>query len=291
MTTAHTVILLFGRFQPPTKGHEFLIDFALKMAERQQADAVAFLSPTRDQKKNPLSHDEKVRIIRARFPNLVIGPSSAKTPYDALTWAKNEGYTNILLVAGGDRSDPMSGFERIARSWKAAEDPDNTVEVSPLFAPRKNIQTVSGTVARGLAQQGNFDEFKKIFMSGVSDKMIQKTLNMIQDRLGSLNEQDMPVEFLNLDLQLTEAGDGFILREVEVSQNTPPPDEEVVSADDFVNKITTQRGSIDAREADRVPADTPKNQSILVIHPTPRIKRELITKFRDKQKEHLEDAK
>lgn len=91
----------------------------------------------------------------------------------------------------------------------------------------------------------------------------------------------MFTRFADYHEQLMEAEDGFTLREVDVAPGTPDiaPDEEVISADELPNKITAQRGSLDPREAERVPSDTPDNQSQLVIHPLPRLKSELAKKL------------
>ena len=57
------IFLIFGRFQPPTIGHELLFKNALSRARREQSDTAVFVSHTQD-RKNPLSYEDKVSVIR-----------------------------------------------------------------------------------------------------------------------------------------------------------------------------------------------------------------------------------
>ena len=64
---APTVTVTFGRFNPPTVGHEKL----LKSAKRISAggDLKIYPSRTQDPKKNPLDPDIKVSFMKKMFPN------------------------------------------------------------------------------------------------------------------------------------------------------------------------------------------------------------------------------
>lgn len=278
---ASTVILMFGRFQPPTKGHERLFLSALDMGQRERADVVVFLSNTQDTSGNPLSHAEKAQLLRIGIPGLQVGPPEIITPYRALFWAREQGYDRVILLVGGERG---ADFERMRDRWKALEDPNDTLTVDVKNLPRTgtmSAEKVSGTVMRRLAQQNKYDEFKQLFLSKVPDRMVRDIFQKIQRRLGPVTEHAMFIRFADYYEHLMEAEDGLTLREVEVAPGKPdvPPDEEVISADDLPNKMTSQRGSLDPREAERMPSDTPENQSKLVIHPMPRIKSELAKKF------------
>lgn len=278
---ASTVILMFGRFQPPTKGHQRLFQTALDLSKQVRADVALFLSNTVDDEENPLSHDEKAKIIQTRFPQLLIGPADIVTPYASLYWARDKGYTKIILLAGGARGPE---FERMIARWKEKEDANAGINVDVVNLTRSGAMSetkVSGTVLRRLAQQNKYDEFKQLFLQGVPDSLVRDAFQKIQHRLGPVTEHSMFTRFADYHEQLMEAEDGFTLREVDVAPGTPDiaPDEEVISADELPNKITAQRGSLDPREAERVPSDTPDNQSQLVIHPLPRLKSELAKKL------------
>lgn len=278
---ASTVILMFGRFQPPTKGHERLFRSALQMAQQEDADVVVFLSNKQDTSGNPLSHAEKAQLLRAGLPELQVGPADVITPYRALFWAREQGYTRVILLAGGERG---VDFEHMRDRWKALEDPNDTLTVEVKNLPRTGAMSaskISGSVMRRLAQQNKYDEFKQLFLGNVPERMVRDIFQKIQRRLGPVAEHAMFIRFADYHEQLTEAEDGFTLREVDVAPGQPDvaPDEEVISADDLPDKMSSQRGSLDPREAERVPSDTPENQSKLIIHPMPRIKSELAKKY------------
>lgn len=281
---------MFGRFQPPTKGHERLFTFALQMAQQEDADVAVFLSNTQDTKGNPLSHAEKAKVITTSVPKLLIGPATVMSPYEALFWAKDQGYTRIILLVGGDR---LTDFKRLATTWQGKVEGDNIPDVLVRGIPRTGAMSadiISGSTLRKLAQQDKYNTFKARFMGNVPESLVRRMFLAIQTRLGKLSEQPMFTRFSTFHDQLSEAEDGFMLREVDAAASVPP-DEEVVSADELAGKIAAQGGSLDAREAERAPSDSPENQSLLVIHPKPRIKRELINAYQEKQAAHFDNDK
>lgn len=52
------VVFSFGRFQPPTIGHQLLVQKVISETKRKNADGVIFLSSTTDNKNNPLPPKE-----------------------------------------------------------------------------------------------------------------------------------------------------------------------------------------------------------------------------------------
>ena len=94
---ATKVFIIFGRFQPPTIGHERLFNTALQRANVDSADVAVFVSQTEDN-KNPIPYAEKVKVIRKSVPRIIIGPKTVRTPAEALTWAFDRGYQDIRLL-------------------------------------------------------------------------------------------------------------------------------------------------------------------------------------------------
>ena len=62
-----TAVFSFGRFNPPTIGHELLINKVSKVASRNRADAFIFPSGSQDAKKNPLDYAEKIKSTLALY--------------------------------------------------------------------------------------------------------------------------------------------------------------------------------------------------------------------------------
>ncbi len=63
-----TLTFVFGRFQPPTKGHGRLLIAARNFAD--DGELRIYPSRTHDHKKNPLSPEQKHHFLRLAFPSL-----------------------------------------------------------------------------------------------------------------------------------------------------------------------------------------------------------------------------
>lgn len=244
-----SVFLIFGRFQPPTIGHERLFTTAKEMARREQADVAVFVSHTQD-KKNPLSYKDKVAAIRNSVRGLIIGPDDVRTPPQALTWAFDKGYRTITMLVGDDREE---GFEKLAGSWQKHEDPKQTATVKVASLPRTgsmDASKVSGTVARRYAQQGDLDNFKKILISGAQSNAIAKRfMQTIQQQMGTLQE--------------------VVIMHPQKSQAGYAKDDSADSPDTSVPPENDTK-TLDPKK--RVPEDTEDNKSIVIIHPSRRLK-------------------
>ena len=66
-----TAVFTFGRFNPPTTGHEKLI-MALAKQQSKNAGSIMYVYPSHSQnpKKDPLPHAKKIAYMRKMFPEL-----------------------------------------------------------------------------------------------------------------------------------------------------------------------------------------------------------------------------
>ena len=109
----------FGRFNPPTIGHEKLLN-AVKDAS-ESGDFKIYVSQSQDKLKNPLPYGEKVEYMKEMFPDydrLIIKDNNIKTIFDILTKAYEEGYTKFKLVAGSDR---VPAFTKLIQDYNGVE--------------------------------------------------------------------------------------------------------------------------------------------------------------------------
>ena len=72
------IVFTFGRMNPPTIGHQKLVDKIISTAKKEKADAKVFLSHSQNNKKDPLNYAEKIRFARKAFGK-VIQQSNSKT--------------------------------------------------------------------------------------------------------------------------------------------------------------------------------------------------------------------
>lgn len=281
---ASTVILMFGRFQPPTIGHERLIQSALEVGKEANANVVLFISNTMDKTENPLTREERAKIIQASFPGLQIGPPDIESPFASLYWSRDQGYTHIILLAGGTRGPE---FERMVHRWQEKQDPQELMHIEVKNLPRTGAMSdkkISGTVLRGLAQSNQYEQFNKLFLSNVPDAMVRDAFQKIQQRLGPVTEQSMFTRFVDYCQLISEVQDGFMLREIDTSSSDTidtPPDEDIISADELPAKIRQEK--FKKIKQGRTASDAPEYQAHLVIHPKPRIKSELVKKYYERQ--------
>ena len=103
----------FGRFNPPTIGHEKLIN---KVASVRADDYRIYLSRSEDPKKNPLSARDKLSIMKQMFPRharkIVI--NTTNMILDICTELHKQGITEIFMVVGSDR---VREFETIINKY------------------------------------------------------------------------------------------------------------------------------------------------------------------------------
>jgi len=161
MTTA---VFTFGRFQPPTTGHEVLVRGLIALAAAREGDAYVFVSSNQEKKlENPLSVAQKVGYMRKQYPSGVTIVNTTEEKCTNLTaiveWLKAAGYTKIVMGVGSDR---VPGFRRIFEK-------EGLVEVVPIGKKRSSGNSVagmSGTKLRAAATRRNLDTFKQGVMIG-----------------------------------------------------------------------------------------------------------------------------
>ena len=103
-------VFTFGRFNPPTIGHEKLIQAVAKQAGTD--DYLIFTSHSLDKKKNPLKSDVKVKYMKLMFPKhakSIQYNTDIKTPIHVLQHLQGT-YEDITMVVGSDRVASFTGM-------------------------------------------------------------------------------------------------------------------------------------------------------------------------------------
>jgi len=99
------VVFSFGRMNPPTSGHEALVNKVMEEADRRKAHHEIVLSGSQDPDKNPLSSQQKVKHARRAFPgaNITAATPDQPTLIHHLTRLHQAGHNHLVFVAGSDR--------------------------------------------------------------------------------------------------------------------------------------------------------------------------------------------
>ena len=170
----------FGRFNPPTIGHEKLIN---KVASVRADDYRIFLSRSEDAKKNPLGANEKLKIMKKMFPRHArhIAINTTNMILDICTMLHNKGYTEIFMVVGSDR---VREFETIINKYndiKSRHGYYNFDNVNVLSAGERDPDAdgasgMSASKMRAAAAKGDLASFKQGLPRGVNADEIMKSV-------------------------------------------------------------------------------------------------------------------
>lgn len=163
--TKGTLTVAFGRFNPPTIGHQQLMDVAAQAASQDEGgEYLIYPSRSQDKKKNPLDPDTKVSYMRGMFPahsERIVNDANTKTIFDVLKRAHNDGYTNVRIVGGADR---VKEFEKLSNNYNGQLYQFDNIEV--LSAGERDpdasgVEGMSASRMRLAASEGDFRKFRE----------------------------------------------------------------------------------------------------------------------------------
>ena len=165
-----TLTVVFGRFNPPTAGHEKLLQQAEKVAAG--GDLKIYPSRTVDSKKNPIDPDMKVSYMRKMFPNFeeqIQNDAEMRSIFDVLVTAAEEGYRGINIVVGADR---LGEFESLATKYNGDLynfDKINTVSAGPRDDDAEGVEGISSSKQRKAVMDDDYTSFKRGLPKGMDD--------------------------------------------------------------------------------------------------------------------------
>ena len=179
------VVFAFGRFQPPTTGHELLVNAVKKIASAQKADHVIFASRTQDKKSNPLPVDRKVYYLKRMFPNtnFVAANEEIRTFMEAAK-ALSKKYKNLVMIAGSDR---VPEYKKILEKYNGDVFHFDTVEVVSAGERDPDADTasgMSGTKMRDAAKKNDFALFKRGLPHTLTELDSKRLMNEIRTGMG-----------------------------------------------------------------------------------------------------------
>jgi len=166
-----TVTVAFGRFNPPTTGHEKLLNQVAKSSDED--DYIIVPSRSQDAKKNPLDADSKVGVMRQMFPKhseKIVNDPANRTIFDVLKKAHNDGYAGVRVVGGADR---QKEFDKLVNTYNGKLYKFDKVEVVSAGDRDPDADDVTGMSAskqRKAAAEGDL----KSFMKGIPSTMEKK---------------------------------------------------------------------------------------------------------------------
>ena len=187
--TKGTLTVAFGRFNPPTIGHEKLLNTVASSSD--DGDYMIIPSRSQDSKKNPLDADSKVASMKAMFPthsDKIVNDRGTRTIFDVLKKAHNDGYTNVRIVGGADR---QKEFDKLANSYNGKLYQFDNIET--ISAGERDddaedpIEAMSASVQRKHVANGDFDAFygnmfRPIEVMGKGNKPVEELQPIMDEK-------------------------------------------------------------------------------------------------------------
>jgi len=211
-----TLTIVFGRFNPPTVGHEKLLSAAKRASVG--GDLKIYPSRTQDPKKNPLDPDMKISFMKKMFPNYednIISDSNMKSIFDVLTNANEDGYKNVNIIVGSDR---QAEFENLANKHNGNLynfDMINVISAGVRDSDGDGVEGISPSKMRKAVIDDDFKSFRRGTPNKLNDADAQALFNAVRQGMGVKKKKKEIVELW----QIAPKYDQQTLRENYVKGN------------------------------------------------------------------------
>ena len=187
----------FGRFNPPTIGHEKLIMKVAKTSSGSK-DYSIFASQSQSPAKDPLPYALKVAYMRKIFKKHsrnIIADTKIRNVFDIAVRLHGQGYKSITMIAGSDR---VKEFERLLNQYNGVEgkkhgyygfDEIRVISAGERDPDAEGVEGMSASKMRAAATANSFDIFKQGVAS--DETTARKLFNDVRKYMGIREEKDM----------------------------------------------------------------------------------------------------
>lgn len=193
-----SLTVVFGRFNPPTVGHEKLLKSAARASEG--GNLKIYPSRTQDPKKNPLDPNTKISYMRKMFPEYgeqIINDPDMKSIFDVLVNADKDGYSNVNIVVGSDR---QAEFENLAQKYNGDLynfDLIRVISAGVRDADAEGVEGMSASKMRKAVMDGDIKAFRKGTPKALDDGETQTLFDAIRQGM-NVKKQKVAKENYNL---------------------------------------------------------------------------------------------
>ena len=193
-----TVVFTFGRFNPPTIGHEKLIK---KVSQVAGSDPYyIYPSFTTNPKKDPLPHALKVAFMKKMFKKYaknIIADKDSKTAINIAVKLYDKGFKKLVMVAGSDR---VQEFDKLLNTYNGVEgkkhgfykfDNISVVSAGERDPDAEGVEGMSASKMRAAASDGDYDSFSTGIPATLSDTDKKKLYRDVRKYMGIREERNM----------------------------------------------------------------------------------------------------
>jgi hypothetical protein len=190
----------FGRFNPPTIGHEKLLQKVASLG----SDYKIFLSRSQDAIKNPLTPSDKLKwmqtIFKSYASHILVMPTNMVLELAAKIYSL--GYTNITMVVGSDR---VREFDTILNKYNGERNRHgfynfekiNVVSAGERDPDEEGVTGMSASKLRNYASRGDLKNFKRGIPGNLTEKQKNELFFDVRKGMGlsvSLAAEFQPTE-------------------------------------------------------------------------------------------------
>ena len=234
------VVFTFGRFNPPTNGHEKLISKVASLAKGNNYRIYA--SKSQDPKKNPLDFNTKIKYMRKMFPKHgrnIMSDKDVRNALDILVKLYDQGFTKVTMVVGSDRVNEFSSLTNKYNGVSSRhgmynfQDGVNVVSAGERDPDSDDVSGMSASKMRAAAASNDYASFAKGLPSGFKDG------KGLFDNLRKAMGIKEAAEYKN-HVQLAPVSD---LREAYIKQRIFEEGEQIVITDKGIVGTITKLGA------------------------------------------------
>ena len=194
-------VITFGRMNPPTVGHQKVVDKVKAEAKKQGAMPHVYLSHSQDKKKNPLDYNTKLKSSRKAFGSSVTR-SRARTIIEVMVELEKMRHKEVTVIVGSDR---VREFKTLLNKYNGKDFTFDKISVMSAGQRDPDAEGASGmsaTKMRTAAQTGDYKSFKKGAPTALSDRDVKVMYDKIRSEMGTIKEE---IEWSDEDFEFTDA--------------------------------------------------------------------------------------
>jgi len=182
-----TAVYTFGRFNPPTIGHEKLLRVVQTTSTKEGGDYFIYTSHSQDSKKNPLTHKQTIHFLKLIFPKHrpYVEDSLSKTALEAASEIYDKsGYSKLVMVVGSDR---VSDFKSLLNRYNDKKskhgfynfDSIDVISAGERDPDAEGAEGMSASKMRQAVVDSDYEIFKMGVPSSTSDSICKNLYNAV----------------------------------------------------------------------------------------------------------------
>ena len=163
-----TAVFSFGRFNPPTTGHQKLLQKIIQTAKQLGGQPKLYVSYSQDSRKNPLTAKQKIAYIKKMFPTEarqleLKDKSNIRNAIDVAT-ELNGKYDKLVMVVGSDR---VNDFKTLLNKYNGVDSKHGLykyqdiqiVSAGERDPDAEGVTGMSASKMRAAAASGDYESF------------------------------------------------------------------------------------------------------------------------------------